>query len=352
MATVSGQLKDASIQGKPRDLSDIIFDISPTDTPFLTMCGRTKAIQTLHEWQTDQLGTPAANAQLEGADVSTFAESTTTELTNKTQILSKAINVSGTAQAVKQNGVSKQYAYQMAQRTKELKKDLEFALLSNQLDSADNGTYGRKMRGLPTWLPSGNCDFGSGGAAAVPVTPAACTAGTDRAIEESILKGVLTAIYNAGGQPDRIMMAPAVRVKMSEVLNGGATKMENAEKKKATAVIDVYVSDFGALKLIPNRVQAYETYSAKAAYVLDPDYWKVAYLRGFQEQKLAHTGDSLKGHVLVECTLEARNPSSSGMIADLDPTLDAAPAASADSGADSGSGSGGGGESGSGGTTG
>ena len=321
MATVSGQLKDAAINGKPRDLSDIIFDISPTDTPFLTMCGRAKAIQTLHEWQTDQLGTPAANVQVEGADVSAFSETTTTELTNKTQILSKAINVSGTAQAVKQNGVSKQYAYQMAQRTKELKKDGEFALLSNQLAASEatagGTTTGRKMRGLPTWMESANCSFGTSGAAANPSTPAACTAGTTRVPTEALLKGVLTAVYNAGGQPDRIMMDPAMRVKMSEVLTGGATKMEKAELKKATAVIDVYVSDFGSLKLIPNRVQAYETYSKTAAFVLDPDYWKVAYLRSFQEQKLAHTGDNVKGHVLVECTLEARNPASSGMLADL-----------------------------------
>ena len=321
MATVSGQLKDAAINGKPRDLSDIIFDISPTDTPFLTMCGRAKAIQTLHEWQTDQLGTPAANVQVEGADVSAFSETTTTELTNKTQILSKAINVSGTAQAVKQNGVSKQYAYQMAQRTKELKKDVEFALLSNQLAASEatagGTTTGRKMRGLPTWMESANCSFGTNGAAANPSTPAACTAGTTRVPTEALLKGVLTAVYNAGGQPDRIMMDPAMRVKMSEVLTGGATKMEKAELKKATAVIDVYVSDFGSLKLIPNRVQAYETYSKTAAFVLDPDYWKVAYLRSFQEQKLAHTGDNVKGHVLVECTLEARNPASSGMLADL-----------------------------------
>ena len=99
MATVSGQLTDAAVNGKPRDLMDVIYNISPTDTPFLTMCGRTDATQTLHEWQTEALATPAANAQLEGADVSTFSEQTTTELTNKTQILLKAINVSATAQA-------------------------------------------------------------------------------------------------------------------------------------------------------------------------------------------------------------------------------------------------------------
>lgn len=315
MATVSGQLKDASINGKPRDLMDTIFNVAPSDTPFLSLCGRSEATQTLHEWQTDTLAAPAANAQLEGADTTTFVESNTTELSNKTQILKKAINVSGTAQAIKQAGVSKQYAYQMALRTKELKKDLEFALLSNQLAASEASSTGRKMKGLPCWFDASNAAFGTNGAAAT--ANAAATAGTTRVPTEAMLKGLLTSVYNNGGNPDCIMMAPAMRVKMSEVLTGGATKMEKAEKKTATAVIDVYVSDFGTLKLIPNRVQAHETYSAAAAYVLDPEYWKVAYLRGFTEEKLSKTGDSMKGHVIVECTLEARNPLSSGMLADL-----------------------------------
>ena len=312
--TVSGQLKDASIQGKPRDLMGMIFNVAPTDTPFLTMCGKSTASQTLHEWQTDTLASPAENSVLEGADTNTFSESYTTELSNKTQILKKAINVSGTAQAVKQAGVSRQYAYQMALRTKELKKDVEYALLQNKLSRADNGTNGRLMTGLPCWMQT---NYAAGTSGAKATSSAACTAGTTRLPTEAMLKALLTDIYNAGGNPDRIMMAPDIRVKMSEVLTGGGTKMEKAETKKATAVIDVYVSDFGALKLVPNRVQAYETFSKTCAFVLDPQYWKVAYLRGFREERLAVTGDSLKGHVLVECTLEARNDASSGVLADL-----------------------------------
>ena len=312
--TVSGQLKDASIKGKPRDLMDMIFNVAPTDTPFLTMCGKSTASQTLHEWQTDTLARPAENSVLEGADTNTFSESYTTELSNKTQILKKAINVSGTAQAVKQAGVSRQYAYQMALRTKELKKDVEYALLQNKLSRADNGTNGRLMTGLPCWMQT---NYAAGASGAKATSSAACTAGTTRLPTEAMLKSLLTDIYNAGGNPDTIMMAPDIRVKMSEVLTGGGTKMEKAETKKATAVIDVYVSDFGALKLVPNRVQAYETFSKTCAFVLDPQYWKVAYLRGFREERLAVTGDSLKGHVLVECTLEARNDASSGVLADL-----------------------------------
>ena len=320
MATISGQLKDASVKGKPRDLMNIIFNVAPTDTPFMTMCGKSRAVQTLHEWQTDTLADPAENSALEGSDVNGFVASATTELSNKTQILSKAINVSATAQAIEQAGVDKQYNYQMALRMKELKKDLEFALLQNKLERADNGTnQGRLMRGLPTWMQT-NWNVGaSTGAIAVPSSKA-CTAGTARVPDEATVKNVLTKIYESGGDPDRIMMAPAIRVKMSEVLNGGATRMENVDKKKATAVIDVYVSDFGSIKLIPNRVQAKVDYSKSCAFILDPQYWKVAYLRGFREERLAHTGDNMKGHIVVECTLEARNDASSGMIADLDVT--------------------------------
>lgn len=315
MAIVSGQLKDAAIVGKPRDLMDTIFNVAPTDTPFLSMCGRSEASQTLHEWQTDTLAAPGDNERLEGADTTSFTESTTTELNNRTQIMSKAIQVSGTAQAVKQAGVDKQYSYQMALRTKELKKDVEYALLHNKLSRADNGTNARLMTGLPCWFTADNSSLGASGKNAT--ASAACVAGTARVPAEADLKALLTKIYNAGGNPDRIMMAPEIRVKMSEVLTGGGTKMEKAEEKTVHAVIDVYVSDFGTLKLVPNRVQSYEGYSKGCAFVLDPEYWKVAYLRGFTEEKLAKTGDSMKGHVLVECTLEARNPASSGMMADL-----------------------------------
>lgn len=316
MGTVSGILKDASIVGKPRDLMDVIFNVAPTDTPFLSMCGKTKCTQTLHEWQTDTLASPASNSTLEGADVSSFSESYTTELSNKTQILTKAISVSGTAQAIKQAGVSKQYSYQMALRSKELKKDLEFALLSNQNYRSDDGSNARLMAGLPMWFTSANTDIAADGTLPVIGTSAA-VAGTARVPTEAIVEGLLTKVYENGGDCDRIMMSPEIRVKMSSVLGSSHTKMENVEKKKSTAVIDVYVSNFGSLKLVPNRVQAGVTYSKDCAFILDPQYWKVAYLRGFQEKSLAETGDSKKGQLLVECTLEARNALSSGMIGDL-----------------------------------
>jgi hypothetical protein len=314
MATVTGQLKDASIVGKPRDLMDVIFTVAPTDTPFFSMCGKSSASQTLHEWQTDDLAAPGENSRVEGSETTVFQASATEELNNRTQILGKAVNVSGTAQAVDQAGVDDQYEYQTALRMKELKKDVEYALLQNKLDRADNGTVGRLMKGLPCWLKT-SVDLGENGNAAT--NSAVATAGTLRVPTEAMLKQVLADIYSEGGNPDTVLMAPDIRVTMSEILNGGATRMENVDKQKVTATIDVYISDFGTVKLVPNRVQANVPYSQNCAFVLDPDYWKVAYLRGFKEEKLGKTGDNIKGHIIVECTLEARQPKSSGMIADL-----------------------------------
>ena len=315
MAIVSGQLKSTTVNGKPRDLMNIIFDVSPSDTPFLTLCGKSDASQTLHEWQTDKLAAPAVNAALEGADVTQYAESSTTELSNRTQILTKAITVSGTAQAITQAGVDKQYNWQMAKAMKEIKKDLELALLSNVPGNNESGSTARKMRGLPTWMLAANSSLGASGAAGS--ASAAATAGTKRVPTQEMFTEALTAIYTAGGEPNTIMAAPDIRAKLSSVLYGTDTRMAAVEDKKAYATVSVFVSDFGTLKIVPNRVQASDTYAAAAAFLIDPEYWKVAYLRGFKESRLANTGDNEKGQIVVECTLEARNPESSGMVADL-----------------------------------
>lgn len=315
MPQITGQVTSYDVKGKPRDLMDIIFDISPTDTPFLTMCKKSSAKQTNHEWTTDELLPPGNNAHIDGSETQTFEGSDVEELNNKTQILKKAVQVSGTAQAVDQAGVSNQYRYQLAQRMKEIKKDLEFALLSNKVENAANKTTPRVMRGLPATLLT-NVDLGGGGAVATDVDPA--VAGSLRPLTEDMLKTVIRLCYEAGGNIDTIMAAPLVRSQISTLLRGADNRTDNIKNKEVTATVEVYVSDYGNVKIIPNRVQAGVPYSKAAAFMLDPEYWAVAYLRGFEEEKLAKTGDSEKGQIVCEATLEYRQPKSSGMVADIE----------------------------------
>jgi hypothetical protein len=314
MPAVAGAVTTYDVQGKPRDLSEIIYDISPTDTPFLTMCKRAKATQTIHEWTTDALAAPADNAWIEGAETNVFEGSAVEEKHNHTQILKKAVQVTGTAQAIKEVGVANQYRRQLAQRMKELKKDLEYALLANQIDNAATTATARKLRGLPCFIDK-NVDLGAGGAVATAAAPV--TAGTLRALDEDMLRDVIRQCYEAGGNVDRIMSAPIIRSQVSKLLRSDDNRTDNIKNTEVTATVEVYVSDYGNIKIIPNRVQANVPYSKSAIYLLDPEYWAVAYLRSFREEQLAKTGDSMKGHIIVEPTLEARQPDSSGMIADL-----------------------------------
>ena len=154
-----------STTGIREDLSDIIYNISPTDTPFLSSIGKTKATNTSYQWQTDTLTAVAANAKVEGASISYPTLTSSTKLTNYTQISSKACQVSGTDDAVNLAGRNTEIAYQVAKAAKELKRDMENALLSNVAAAAGDATTARALGGVVTWMTS-NVSAGTSGAGA------------------------------------------------------------------------------------------------------------------------------------------------------------------------------------------
>lgn len=147
--------------GKAEDFEDIIFDISPTETPLLSMAKRLKATATLHQWQTDALEAAAANIQIEGNDASFATAAATTNLANYQQISSKFVNVSGTYDAVKKYGRKSELAYQLMKRGKALKNDMEYALVRNQIGTAGGAGTARSSAGIESWI-SGNRVLGTG----------------------------------------------------------------------------------------------------------------------------------------------------------------------------------------------
>lgn len=314
MATVSGMITSYDVNGRPRDLSPIIYDITPTDTPALTMFKKATATQTLHEWTVDALPTSSDNKVVDGADTTSFAGTKLDEKSNRTQISERAVKVADTSKAIKMVGTSDQYEYQLARVMKALKKDVEVGLLTNKIEVGGNSSTARESRGLPCWFTT-NVDLGSTGTAATGV--AACGNGTDRNVTEDIIKAVIQKAYIAGGDVSVMMAAPAIRSKLTSVLTAGATRFDDIKDKRVSATVDIYESDFGNLKIVSNRVQAGVTYSKDCVFLLDPEYWAVAMLQPFQEEKLARTGGADKGRVWCEWTLEARNEASSGMAADL-----------------------------------
>ena len=297
--------------GEREDLSDVIYSISPTDTPFLSSAAKTQATAVLHEWQTDSLASAVTNnAVIEGDEATLDASTATTRLSNSTQIMDKTVVITGTQESVDKAGRASEIAYQIAKKAKELKRDMESTITSNNAEVTGGSSTARQLGALGSWVVT-NDDLASDGASGAGAGNAAHTDGTQRAFTESQLKSVIKSVWNAGGDPSMVMVGPFNKQKLSG-FTGNSTRFDAGADATLYTSVDVYASDFGQLQVVPNRFSR-----DRDAYVLDMEYWGIAFLRDFSMHELAKTGDSEKRQLLVEATLESRNEAASGLVADL-----------------------------------
>jgi len=305
--------------GNREDLTDVIYNISPTDTPFMSSVGKTKATAVYHEWQTDALAAAVANnAAVEGADATSLTVTPTARVGNRTQISTKTVQIAGTQESVDKAGRKSEKAYQLAKASSELKRDMEKTLLSNNVAAAGNSSTARTLGGLQAWLGT-NAVLGSGGTAGSGGTTARVS-GTDAAFTEAMLKSAVKQAFVQGGNPSVLMVTPTQKQVVSGFA-GIAEQRYQAPSNAPTTIVgaaDVYLSDFGTLSVVPNRFMTADSDdNGEVAFVLDPEYAAVAYLRPFQTNELAKTGDSEKTQLLVEYTLEVKNEKAHAIIADL-----------------------------------
>lgn len=301
--------------GNREDLANMIYDISPTETPFMSNISRTAATATNHEWQTDSLAAASNNAVIEGDDAETTAATPTVRLGNYTQISDKVPRVTRTQRQIDSAGRGDELDYQIMKSAKELKRDMETVLLANKAKVAGSEVLARESAGIESWLAT-NVNLGTGGVAPTGDGTDARTPGTARAFDEADLKTVLSDIWDEGGMPDTIMVGGKVKQQLSGIVNGGnagaAQRIVDGNAATVTTAIDIYVSDFGSLAVVPNRFMVQDS-----LLVLQMDMWAMATLADFQETPLAKTGDSDRVQLLSEYTLEAKNEKSSGIVADL-----------------------------------
>lgn len=305
--------------GRRESLADVIYNISPTETPIMSNLGRSGAEAALEEWQTDSLAAPDPNnAQIEGDDATTLAASPTTRVANATQISTKTIRVSGRTEAVRKAGRKSEIAYQRAKRSKEIKRDMETIMFgTNQAATLGNASTASRLGSILSWLRT-NVSLG-GGSAANPAAPnplpgGTRTDGTQRAFTETLLKDVLQLCYINGADPSMVVVG-AFNKGVASTFAGVATKTFYQSAVKETAIIgaaDVYVGDFHAVSFVPDRFTR-----ARDALVLDPSMAEVKFLREFGFTELAKTGDSTQEMLLAEYTLKVNNEAAHGLIADL-----------------------------------
>jgi hypothetical protein len=283
--------------GDREDLIDVITNISPEETPMFSSFGKTKAKGTYHEWLEDSLSSATSNSNVEGADYSFSRRSPRTREGAYTQIFVTPVEVSDTKRVVDAAGIEDEYSYQMAKALKEHARDIEYAICSTAAGASGASGTARTLKGVLAWITSVN-ETG--------------TATSNEDLTESMFNDALQDIWDNGGTPDTVY-ANGYQKRQIGTFTDSATKfVEATSEKEMLAGVNVYDSDFGRVKIKKSRYMP-----ANTVAILQSDLWKVAVLRPTESEEVAKVGDSTRGVVKTELTLEARNEAGSGKITQL-----------------------------------
>ena len=317
MAIVTNTFTTFDAKGIREDLSNIITNISPEEVPYQSNIGRESISNSLFEWQTDELAAAAANKQIEGDDVSSFdAVTATVRLQNYAQISRKTMVLSATEEVVNKAGRRSEMAYQTAKKSMELKRDQEFTLLNGAVAAAGSTSVARGTASLGAFIKT-NVDMQTNGVnpSYTTLPNSARTDGNVRTFTETILKNVIQKVWASGGTPKILMCGPVNKQRVSGFSGIASSRFNiNGGEKPATLIgaVDIYVSDFGNVSVIANRFQR-----ERDAWVLDPEYAKMAVLRPYQKIDLAKSGDADKAMVLIEYGHKVLTETAHGLAADL-----------------------------------
>ena len=283
--------------GKKEDVSDIITDITPTDTPMFSMIRNEKVSARTFSWLEDSLAAAANNAAVEGADASMATLTDAVERTNNTQILTKAFQVSATADAIATYGRAKETAYQLGKALKEIKRDLERAYVGVDNSAVTGSSSAAREMASATQMITNSTDAGSNA--------------TDALTEAKLLTAGQSA-YNAGSDPSVFMIKPADAQIVANFAASSGRNREFAQTRSLVNVIDLYVSPYGEYKVVLNRHQL-----TTHAFLIDPSMWRSCTLRPFSRTLLAKNGDSDKHFIVGEMSLKHMNFGADHMITGL-----------------------------------
>ena len=317
MTIVTNTFTTFDAKGIREDLSNIITNIAPEETPYMSNIGRESVSNSLFEWQTDTLAAAAANKQLEGDDVASFdAVTATVRMQNYAQISRKTIVLSATEEVVNKAGRRSELSYQIAKRGSELKRDQEFSMLNGAVAAAGNTTTARGTASLGAFIKT-NVDMQTNGTnpSYTTLPNSARTDGNVRTFTETILKNVIQQVWAAGGTPKILMTGPVNKQRVSGFAGIASSRFNIDGGVKPATIIgaaDVYVSDFGNVQVVPNRFQR-----ERDAWVIDPEYAKMTTLRPYQQVELAKTGDAEKRMLIVEFGHKVLAENAHGLAADL-----------------------------------
>jgi len=313
-------------KGQREDLANVIWDTSPTDTPFQSMiASRGKSSAVIHSWQRNQLAAAAANAQIEGGDPSGNNAAATERLSNYNQIAWTVVRLSDTLEAVDKAGRAKEMAFQLLNRGLELKNDVEYTITgTNHAAALGSEAAARYTATLEAWIQT-NPTAANGSIAASTAAVGtmsngfvngAATDGTPRALTETFFKAAIQSCWDSGGKPTYVLCGGKQKVTIS-TFTGGGTKFDKMEDKTVYQAVDIYESDFGRLTILPSRFIRKTSTVDRNIFILDKRMWSVDYLRAYSKKVLATSGDNEQQMIRCEFALTAREERSSTKVSDL-----------------------------------
>jgi hypothetical protein len=310
MAKVTNAFDTYSATSDREQLSDVIYNISPQATPFMSAIGKNSIKNVVFDWQTETLPTVDMTGELEGfrLDGATSASTATTRVSNVAMISSRDATVSGSQQASDPAGKKSEMAHQLAIMAKALKRDMETALCQNGGKTTGNATTARKTGGFESWIKSNYSKAAAGAPTGGGTAP---TDGTQRALTETLLKAVLQSCFTNGGEPSMAICGPVNKQKISG-FTGRTNSRQMVDANTVEASVSIYASDFGELKIIPSNFSR-----ERSLLLVDPDYAKVSFLRDFKTVDIATVGDAQTKMIVTEYGLEMSNEAAHGIVADL-----------------------------------
>ncbi len=277
------------MDNRREDLLDLIGDISPDETPLVTLFGTATAEQTYHQWLTFEVSRPTSNtARIEGADASFGDLVNPVRTGNITQIITRPIRVSRTARRVSQAGMSDPFIFQKAEGLRALKMDMEYAVLNAASASGASGVA-RSMTGLDAYITS---------------VVTARNSGTS--FSEKELNDMANDGWNAS---DKVFDTVLCTMKIKQAIagfGGNSTRFIDASERRLVKDILQYTSSAGDHKVLPHR-DIRNAAGTVTVIGIREDMHKVAYLDKPMFEELDKTGDADKGQWVCELTLEVVN---------------------------------------------
>jgi hypothetical protein len=312
MAQPTNTFDSYDVKGIREDLENVIYDVSPEETPFYSSTKKVTASATLHEWQTDTLRASAVNAHIEGDATTAEARVATVRLTNHTQIFKNAVVIPDTDKGLDKAGRASEMAYQVLKIAKEQKLDIEKALFANQVRQAGSASVARKLAGVPAYIKTNDTNVGSGGATSDGTGGVGRTDGSQTAFTQADFDSLMQEIWVQGGKPDTVYLS-SFQMNLALAFTGNNNQRSNVQAGDAKVIksLDIYITPWGTIEFVPSRENR-----SRDVFIMQDDMWAVAVLRGTKNVELAKTGDNTTRQVVTELTLVAKNELASGIVAD------------------------------------